>query len=263
MDTSRPLTWNDNIQNKPGKIFGNTTDNFAWAHLHYVNLGCEEKFDFAGGVCEEQEEGLLIAFGEVSWCCMMPGDPSKGLESFAASASRSRVYGAAYTSAWDILNYWPNFLKGGGYENAGFREGGGCLHDDRVDGVDGWGSEVVDWVTRAFSPFWIFDEGAYDLGPIFVEGWGEGGSSLERKLVFFNDGLENGNFAVEWEVEWEDGEKTGGLVEIGMIEAGSKRGVELLLSDKESEKNKSWRLVLRSIMENNVVYVEDRIFHSG
>jgi len=48
-----------------------------------------------------------------------------------------------------------------------------------------------------------------------------------------------------------------------MIEAGSKRGVELLLSDKESEKNKSWRLVLRSIMENNVVYVEDRIFHSG
>jgi len=226
-------------------------------------LGCEEKFDFAGGVCEEQEEGLLIAFGEVSWCCMMPGDPSKGLESFAASASRSRVYGAAYTSAWDILNYWPNFLKGGGYENAGFREGGGCLHDDRVDGVDGWGSEVVDWVTRAFSPFWIFDEGAYDLGPIFVEGWGEGGSSLERKLVFFNDGLENGNFAVEWEVEWEDGEKTGGRVEIGMIEAGSKRGVELLLSDKESEKNKSWRLVLRSIMENNVVYVEDRIFHSG
>jgi len=68
---------------------------------------------------------------------------------------------------------------------------------------------------------------------------------------------------VEWEVEWEDGEKTGGRVEIGMIEAGSKRGVELLLSDKESEKNKSWRLVLRSIMENNVVYVEDRIFHSG
>ena len=75
-----------------------------------------------------------------------------------------------------------------------------CLHADRTDKVDGWGSPSVEWVQKAFHPYLILDLDLYDQQPIFNStetetgdnyDWGvvEKGLIGRRKIVVFNDGI--------------------------------------------------------------------------
>ena len=61
-------------------------------------------------------------------------------------AIEARQFDIAYVAGWDLLNYWPNFLSGMSYERHAWKQSK-CVAKDRVDGVDGWNSSVVRWVS--------------------------------------------------------------------------------------------------------------------
>ena len=111
----------------------------AYAMLHYKDLQCPPGHSFAGGICAKQP--IITGLGECAWCIR------EGLESYAAVAVESRQYDIAYIAGWDLLNYWPNFLAGMSYAKHAWKQQE-CVYRDRVDGVDGWNSSVVEWVQK-------------------------------------------------------------------------------------------------------------------
>jgi len=231
VDTTRPLCWNDNRESGPSRVHGRVHPTLhASAHLHYINMGCPADVNYAGGSCIPRKPGQLVAFGEVSWCAMMPSPAMAplGLEGFAASAVRGRLYDTVYTSGWDLLNYWPNLIEGADYKRHGWREPL-CLHRDRRPTVDGWGSPVVEWIQKAFHPYLILDEDSYKEQPIYMGGgWGKAnatvqpGGTMTRHVVLFNDGLRDDDddalFTLRWELRWEGADGTlGGHGEVDPV----------------------------------------------
>ena len=155
----------------------------------------------------------IRAVGECAWCV------ARGLEAFSALALAGRLDDVAYYSGWDMLNYWPNFLLGYSAARHAWKQPP-CNGSDRVDGVDGWGSPVVDWVTRAFHPFLVADVEAVVAQPAFNgSGWPYGpvahvtaGANVTRELAVFNDVLSSdwtpwapaaAQLALRWAACWD------------------------------------------------------------
>jgi hypothetical protein len=129
--------------------------------------------------------------GECAWCV------EDGLEAFAAEAAAGRLADFAYTAGWDWLNFWSNFFPGFSAARHAWQQPG-CAGRDRTDGIDGWGSPVIDWVQRAFHAFAPMDLAAYAAAPRYVPGWpgaaGAGaalapGAPINRSVAVFNDVL--------------------------------------------------------------------------
>ena len=131
----------------------------------------------------------LRGVGECAWCVV------NGLEQFAGLALRGRLVDATYYAGWDLANYWPNFFEGMSAARHAWKQAG-CNGTDRVDGVNGWGSPVVEWVQRAFHAFAVVDEAALAANPIFTRpGWPyvvdtlAAGARVNRSVALFNDVL--------------------------------------------------------------------------
>ena len=89
---------------------------------------------------------------------------------------------------------WPNFLEGMNYTAHAWKQSA-CVNKDRVDGVDGWNSPVINWTQHAFHPHLVFDVASYEASPRFVAGWprnastASAGATVTRELIIFNDSL--------------------------------------------------------------------------
>ena len=134
----------------------------------------------------------IRAVGECAWCV------EDGLESFASLAVQGRLGDVAYYAGWDLFNYWSNFIPGYSAARHAWQQKG-CEARDRVDGVDGWGSPLVEWIQAAFSPFFPMDVAAYAANPAFPYApprvWPSrvdtvaAGGAVNRTVAVFNDGL--------------------------------------------------------------------------
>jgi hypothetical protein len=158
----------------------------------------------------------ITGVGESAWCV------PNGLEQYSSLALAGRLADVAYYAGWDWLNYWPNFLVGMNASRHAWHQAG-CNGTDRQDGIDGWGSPVLDWVQRAFHPFLAVDVAAVAANPMFTgPGWPYktdaysygGGSNVTREVALFNEVLsgtelpwdESGPayaLALQWAAMWD------------------------------------------------------------
>lgn len=199
VDPSVPYVWNDNELYAPAKTFGRQNkEAHAYAMLHYRNLNCSSEHNFEGGICQRQL--LLTGLGESAWSYR--NDPNTcNMESFAGVAVESRQFDISYIAGWDLLNYWPNFLQGMSYAKHSWKQTG-CVSYDRVDGLTGWNSSLVDWMQKAFHPHAVYDVLAYASNPKWINAslgsnhqpWpavssttAPAGAKVTREIVIYND----------------------------------------------------------------------------
>jgi len=65
-------------------------------------------------------------------------------------------------SGWSWINYWPNFLQGMSHDLHAWRPQD---HTDRTDGIDGWGSPIVEFAHRSLHRYLIQDHGLLEANP--------------------------------------------------------------------------------------------------
>ena len=271
VDTDRPYVWNDNKEQGPTRKVGlRDANHHAFAMLHYKDLSCPRSHSFAGGICVE--EPMITGLGECAWCV------EEGLESFAAIAVYSRQFDISYVAGWDWINYWPNFLEGMNYSAHAWKQTA-CVNHDRMDGVDGWNSSVIDWTRKAFHPHLVFDVQSFNANPRFTAGWpalnvstGSAGQTITRELVLFNDVVDMASKAVElhWSGHWEGTKKAvvSGSVPRMEIEAGfhASASFEITLPAPPAELSSTvagarLQLVMQltDAASGAVLYIEDRV----
>ena len=113
----------------------------AWIMQHYADI------------TEKVGEGKGIrGIGEQFWNRRgVPAEEHKGMGQFAVGTRIMRMNNWAYMSSWSWLNYWPNFLEGMTHELHAWRKNN--YNDaNRRDGIDGWGSQNVQFAQRSFHP---------------------------------------------------------------------------------------------------------------
>ena len=105
---------------------------------------------------------------------------------------------------------WPNFLEGMNYTAHAWKQSA-CVNKDRVDGVDGWNSPVINWTQQAFHPHLVFDVASYEASPRFVTDWprnvstASAGATVSRELIIFNDVVDvaTASFSLRWSGRWQ------------------------------------------------------------
>jgi hypothetical protein len=161
---------------------------------------------------------FISGVGECAWCV------ANGLEQFSSLALQGRLAGMAYYAGWDLLNYWSNLLQGASAAQHAWQQRP-CQGRDRQPGLDGWGSEVVGWVQRAFHPFLVLDVQAAAANPIYAgPGWPYSvrrlapGANATVSAVLFHDVLAGSSrpweasswlLTLEWQVQWDSGGQGG------------------------------------------------------
>lgn len=167
----------------------------------------------------------IRAVGECAWCV------ANGLEEFSGLALAGRLDDVAYYAGWDALNYWPNFLEGMSAARHAWKQKP-CDGSDRIDGINGWGSPVVDWVQRAFHSYLVVDAAVIARNPRFTPSWPTvvehflSGAQVERTVVLFNDVLSSAFtpwapaaavLTLSWRAVWDTASPPGLVVASGTV----------------------------------------------
>ncbi len=194
VDDIHPLVY-ETDRHATGKVSGPKSGGHAWIMQHYRPID------------EKVGEGKEIrGMGEQFWTRNSMGEYAVGIRTL-------RVNDWCYMSGWSWLNYWPNFLQGMSHDLHAWKPQN---HSDRTDGVDGWGSPIVQFTQRSLDPYLIQDVGvlAENPGePRQLKGGGlewpyqmprvVGGSKTERTVAIFNGGLKGNRLDFLWSAHWD------------------------------------------------------------
>jgi len=132
--------------------------------------------------------------GEFAW---MEED---SIRVYAVDSMVLRIYDYAYFAPWSWPNLWPNFLDGMNYERHPWKNKEDT-HPDRRDGIDGWGSPIIDFCQWSLHPYLIIDLDMLEKNGQIKEPSSEGKigwpyvipkcspGKIERRIEIFNDGL--------------------------------------------------------------------------
>lgn len=167
----------------------------AWVMDHY------------GDIHQKVGDGKGIhGMGENFWARNSMGE-------YAVGARFLRVNDWCYMSGWSWINYWPNFLQGMNHDLHAWKPQD---HQDRKDGVDGWGSPIVQFTQRSFSPYLIQDLDILNQNPgeprLHPDGKIEWpyqttaavyGQPIERNVEVFNGGLSGNKITLAWSTHWD------------------------------------------------------------
>jgi len=177
------------------RVTGPKSGSHAWIMNHYTPI--DEKVGEGKGI-----RGM----GEQFWLKNSMGEYAVGIRTL-------RVNGWCYMSGWSWLNYWPNFLQGMSHELHAWKPEN---HADRTDGLNGWGSPIVEFTRRSLHPYLIQDLGvlAENPGePRLLAGGGiewpyqrvrvVGGKKIERTVAIFNGGLTGSRLSFHWSAHWD------------------------------------------------------------
>lgn len=250
-DDTRPLVFEDNQQNRPGRKDG-TKGGRAWCMLHYQR--------------HPKPAAVITGLGECAWAnCNGLGD---GLERFAYDAADGRRWDNVYYAGWDWINYWPNFLQGMDAHRHAWKQKE-CWHDDRRDGVDGWDSSVIRWAQNCFHPYLVLDLQTHEDNPNYQKDWPANvsevapGEAVDRKVEVFNDGLFGERFALKWSARWDSA--TGEAVASGsiadlVIKPGFHVTQTLSFKAPASSGPRKLFLVMESLKEGKPVFKEDQVY---
>ena len=148
----------------------------------------------------------IRGMGECAW-------HTDGMGSFLSQVLAVRLNDWTHIAPWSWLNYWPNFLEGMNTERHPWKYNN---YGDRKDGVDGWGSPIVQAVQWALHPYLVIDLGLLELNPTIKEnskaskiGWPyrtpiyAAGAKIERRIEVFNGGLSGDQFTLNWSLHWD------------------------------------------------------------
>lgn len=193
VDDLHPMVFELHNQGR-GQVDG-VNGGHAWIMEHYQNI--REKVGEGKGI-----RGM----GEHFW-------KQNGIGAFAIGARTLRVNDWCYMAGWCWINYWPNFLEGMNHNLHAWKPQN---HADRKDGVDGWGSPIVEFFQRSAHPYLIQDLGLLKENPGEPKGLGNGkirwpynlptvlaGSVVERRIEVFNGGLAGNQLTLHWSAHWD------------------------------------------------------------
>lgn len=192
VDDLHPLTFELHALGN-GKVEG-FKGGHAWIMEHYTDI--HEKVG--------PEKGIR-GMGEHFW--------HTDMGSYAVGIRTLRVNDWCYMSGWSWINYWPNFLQGMNHDLHAWKHNN---HADRADGVDGWGSPIVEFTQRSLHPYLVQDVGILAANPGGPRSLTNGkiewpyqfpmaivGTSVERSVMIFNGGLSGSRFAFAWSAHWD------------------------------------------------------------
>jgi len=206
----------------------------------------------------------IRGMGECAWA-------TDGMADYTTQALAMRFNDWAHFAPWSWVNFWPNFLEG---MNAKRHPWKGNDYGDRRDGVDGWGSPIVQAVQWALQPYLVIDRGLLELNPAIKEnskvgkvGWPyhlpvyAPGAKVARQIEVFNNALTGDTFLLNWSLHWDS--PSGPLVGKGAvgpfkIEPGfhSTQKVTFEAPKPEAEERTLY-LVMESVKEGKVVYRDE------
>jgi hypothetical protein len=246
VDPTRPYVFEVNPGRGTGIVQGMKTGH-AYRMQHYDEI--VQGGDFIRGM------------GECCWSV-------DGMATFGLVAREFRLKDWAHFAPWSWINFWPNFLEGMNHERHPWKHDN---HADRRDGVDGWGSPVVDYVRRSLHPYLAVD------GENLQAGFGEGntrtyqhrltylpGELIQRCIVVFHGGLDRKPLQLRWSARWDGPDglvvapwKTCGpfKVEPGFHARETIAFVAPELKPEETER--SICLTLETVVDGQVVFHED------
>ena len=249
VDPTRPLVFevcNGQSGSVPGMEKGH-----AYQMEHYVPV-------VKGG---DHIRGL----GECVWV-------TDGMAPLTTQALAVRLNDWTLIAPWSWLNYWPNFLEGMNAERHPWKYND---YGDRKDGVDGWGSPIVEAVQWALHPYLVIDRGLLDANELITENSKSGaikwpywvptysaGSRLERPLEVFNDALTGDTLALNWSAHWDTA--SGPLAAQGSvgpfkIEPGFHATQKVSFdTPNPGQPKRTLFLVLESVKDGKVVYRDER-----
>lgn len=199
--------------------------------------------------------GFIHGMGEHVWS-------TDGLEPFAISSQRLRLYDWAYLAPWSWLNFWPNFLEGMNHKLHAWKVND---HADRIDGVDGWNSIPVAAVQKALNPYLVLDREVLMTNPEEMSGVLVTGAKARRSLEVFNGGLAAGHFELKWTVHWDEPGSQSLVEGVGgpfILEAGfhTNRLLEFPVPELPAGvRLRDLYLVLRSFKDGKEAFKEDRL----
>jgi len=205
----------------------------------------------------------IHGMGECAWQMNSQSGKDSMVE-FAQDALEMRLNDWAHFSPWDWVNFWPNFLEGMNHDRHPWKYNDNA---DRVNGVDGWNSPVVESVQRALNPYLVVDRESVALPqgdgrpiPIVVGS----GQDVERQIDVFNGGLTGSHLTLAWSGHWDkpDGELAVKGDEIDCeIQPGfhAAQKISFVVPSTENEPRKLF-LVMESQKEGKVVFREDNYY---
>ena len=243
-DPTRPLVFEVNNSMVSKRIKGKDGGH-AYVMCHYVPFPRP---------CRE-----IWGLGEFEWS-------TDGMAAFADQGRDMRLNDVCYYAGWSWMNWWPNFLEGMDSEHHGWPEN---RHADRRDGVDGWGSHIIEYVQRSSHPYLVMDQ-ANDALNRYNEKWPttiatyRPGEEVVRKIEMFNDVLSGNKLTLRWELRWDSA--TGDVVASDTVkdiavEPGFHvtQTIRFPVPDPGKDERKLY-LVLESLKQDQVVYRDDRIY---
>jgi len=209
--------------------------------------------------------GSLRSMGEDCWS-------KEGIAQFPLHVARARMADLAYLGVWTWNNYWPNFLDG--MDAATWADQRDCC-PNRVPGVNGWGSPIIQYVQRGLAPCLVVDRDIFRLNqnPAYKAGEGAiqwpyafpeyaAGQPVTNTLVVFNGELSGSRMELRWNARWDkpDGEPLFAPQTISLfIEPGFHTNVPISFSAPaiDGPRRKVF-LALESIKDGRTVNREDR-----
>ena len=263
-DDTRPMSF-DRQSHPPGKYVGEKGGH-AYIMQHYMPI--------------VDATSMIHGMGECCW-------GTDEMAQFAFAARQMRMKDWAYFSPWSWINYWPNFLEGMDHARHAWRVNNG---PDRASGVNGWGSPVVKFVQKSLHPYLLIDHelrakqapiragtsyrvaglGRRKIGDGTIEWPGyvpayRKSDLIERKIEVFNGGLFGDEISLRWSARWDSPEGPvavkGKTIGPFIVKPGfhTTQTVSFAAPDQGKGERKLY-LVLESIKDGKVVFVEDAIY---
>ena len=118
-----------------------------------------------------------------------------------------RLRDVASWGIWHILGWWPNFIEGG--SRALGENGETRWHNDRTDGIDGWGSPEIVFLQRCLDPYIVVDKDIFAANICYSNPWPTtvpsygAGATISRSLEVFNGGFFGDSLMVVWDARWD------------------------------------------------------------
>ena len=207
----------------------------------------------------------IRGMGECAWA-------TDGMAYYTSYVLAMRLNDWAHFAPWSWLNFWPNFLEGMNAERHPWKSND---YGDRKDGVDGWGSAIVQTMQWALHPYLVIDRGLLDANELITENSKSGaikwpywvptysvGSRFERPIEVFNNALTGDTLALSWSAHWESpsGPLAGeGTVGPFKIEPGFHAAQTVAFETPNSgQPQRTLFLVLESVKDGKVVYHDER-----
>jgi len=266
VDPCRPYVFEINPDRGFGKVSGMESGH-AYLMQHYDPI-------VRGG-------DFIRGMGECCW-------GTDEIAPFAFAAREFRIKDWAYFAPWSWINFWPDFLEAMSHQRHPWKLNNA---PNRQNKVNGWGSPLIKFLQKSLHPYLLIDHELREKQQLTKSGCctftvnllpkrkiGDGslpwpgyvpeykqGMLIERKIEVFNGGLFGNQMKLRWSAHWDcpngpiavDGETSVPFV----VEPGfhTTQTISFIAPKPEKQIRKIY-LVLKSVKEGKVVFVEDAIY---